>query len=394
MSRKCANWLDTYVQYTRFQEAPEMIHTWVGLSLLAMTVNRSICLPRGYFKIYPNLYVAIVAPSGFSKSSAANIGINSVVSKLKIIDILKEKLTSWFLLDYFDKLTKSKGKCCVTIYAPEMKNFLGDLNKTETVTLLTSFYESPDASAYRTKGGGVLEFKNICVNLLACSTPEWLTLGTTTDEIAGGFTGRFVYVYADSTPRSFPFPEDFVTQDILDLQQDLINDLTHISNIKGNFIISDQAKAEYIMWYKTRKQECRDERLVSYYERKRDLVFKIAMLLSVAQDDSMVIDEDILHTTWSLLTELEVNMGKAFAGVVDDPAMKYKDFIVAQIAKEPGMSMTRSELLRKNWNKFDGMVLDRIIVNLVDAKMLRSYTRQAKEGRDVVYELLTTKRFN
>jgi len=46
------------------------------------------------------------------------------------------------------------------------------------------------------------------------------------------------------------------------------------------------------------------------------------------------------------------------------------------------------------WNKFDGMVLDRIIVNLVDAKMLRSYTRQAKEGRDVVYELLTTKRFN
>jgi hypothetical protein len=360
---------------------------------LASAVRRNLHLPRGYFNIYPNLYIALVAPSGFSKSSAANIGINAIVSKLKSVDLLKEKLTSWFLLDYFDKLTKSKGECCVTIYAPEMKSFLGDLNKTETVTLLTSFYECPDSPAYRTKGGGVLQFKDICINLIACSTPEWLTFGTTTDEIAGGFTGRFVYVYADSTDRSFPFPEDFITPDIADLQQDLVSDLTHISTLKGQFVITNQAKAEYIMWYKTRKQECRDERLVSYYERKRDLIFKIAMLLSVAQDDSMVIDEDILHTTWTMLTDLEINMGKAFSGVVDDPALKYKDFVLAQIAKEPGMTTTRSTLLRRNWNKFDGVVLDRIINNLVDAKMLTSYTRKAKDGLDVVYNLLTSKRF-
>ena len=378
--------------YTQFQEAPEVFHTWVGLSILASTVRRTIVLPRGYFNIYPNLYIALVAPSGFSKSVAANIGTN-ILTTIKDIDVLKEKLTSYFILDYFDKLTKSKGECCVTIYAPEMRNFLGDLNKTETVTLLTSFYECPDSPAYRTKGGGVLLFKNVCINLLACSTPEWLTLGTTTDEIAGGFTGRFVYVYADSTNRSFPFPEDFITPDIMDLKDDLINDLNHIKTIKGQFVLTAQAKAEYIGWYNRRKDECRDERLVSYYERKRDLVFKVAMLLSIAQDDSLVIDEDILRQTWKMLAALEVNMSKAFSGVVDDPALKYKDYVVAQLAKSPGMCMTKSQLLRQNWNKFDGLVLDRIIINLVDAKMIKTFTTKSTEGVDINYQLIDTRRF-
>jgi len=393
MPRVCTNWLKSYIDYTSFQEAPESFHTWVGLSILASTTKRNIYLPRGYFNIFPNLYIALVAPSGFSKSSAANIGANTILSQIKEVDLLKEKLTSWFLLDYFDQLTKAKGECCVTIYAPEMRNFLGDLNKTEIVTLLTSFYECPDSPAYRTKGGGVLQFKDVCINLLACSTPEWLTLGTTTDEIAGGFTGRFVYVYEESTTRSFPFPEDFITSRVTDIRQDLITDLNEIKNLKGQFVITDQAKAEYIVWYINRKDECRDERLVSYYERKRDLVFKVAMLLSISQDDSLVIDEDILHSTWKILAQLETNMSKAFSGVVDDPALKYKDFVVAQIAKEPGMEITRSALLRKNWNKFDGQILDRIVTNLIDAKMVTATSRQLKQGRDVVYQLIDVRRF-
>lgn len=392
MSRKCANWLDTYVQYTLFQEAPKKMHTWVGLLLLASCVQRRVYFPRGYFNIYPNLYVALVAPTGFSKSSAANIGVY-LLEQLKDVELMKEKLTSWFLLDYFDKLTKTKGECCIIIYAPEMRNFLGDLNKTETVTLLTSFYDCPASPAYRTKGGGILQFKNVCINLLACSTPEWLTLGTTTDEIAGGFTGRFVYVYDDITTRSFPFPEDFLTPDIVALKDDLITDLQHIQTIKGKFIITDQAKGEYIHWYTKRKEECKDERLIGYYERKRDLIFKVAMLLAIAQDDYLVIDEDILHAAWTLLSDLEVKLASAFSGVVDDPVLKYKDTIVSQIARNPKLELTKSELLRANWNKMDGVTLERIMNNLIEAKVVKM-CRVTKAGEtDVMFRLIEPRRF-
>jgi len=75
-SRQCKNnWLDTYLEYTAFQEAPLKFHMWTGLSTLASVLQRKVKLPRGYFNIFPNLYVALVAPSGFTKTSAADISI-------------------------------------------------------------------------------------------------------------------------------------------------------------------------------------------------------------------------------------------------------------------------------------------------------------------------------
>jgi len=346
-------------------------------------------LPRGYFNIFPNLYVAIVGPTGITKTTAADIGID-LLEQVKGIELMKEKLTSYFVLEYFDKLTKATGQCCISIYAPEMKNFLGDLNKAEIVAMLTSFYGCPNSPAYRTKGGGVYQFADVCINLLVCSTPEWLTLGTTTDEIAGGFTGRFVYVFEDTTSRSSPFPEDLITPEIMAHKQDLIDDLKHLATVKGQFILTDQAKAEYIIWYNRRDQECTDERMRGYYSRKRDLIFKASMLVSLAQDDSLVIDEDILAKTFQLLADLEKKMVQAFAGIVDDPVSKYKDSILSQIAMAPGQKITRSDVLRKNWNKFDGQILDRIITNLVDARVVTSASVFRGNQADVVYNLIDT----
>jgi len=389
MSRKCtSNWLDTYLEYTAFQEAPRKFHLWTGLSTLASVVKRNIKLPRGYFNIYPNLYVALVAPSGFTKTSAADISIK-FLKEVPSIELIEEKVTSWYILDYFQELTTNKGECCVTMYAPEMKTFLGDLNKAELVAMLTSFYGCPDSSSFRTKGNkGAAIFKDICLNLLACSTPEWLTLGTTTDEIAGGFTGRFVYVFEDIPERSFAFPEDYITPEVQALRQPLIDDLNHIATLKGDFMLTDQAKADYLVWYSTREQECTDERLRGYYARKRDLIFKVAMLLSLSQDDSMLIDEDVLKMTWTILSDIENKMKETFSGIVDDPALKYKDMIVSQLAKAPGQEMSRADLLKKNWNRFDGQILDRIITNLIDAGMLDNYTMKAKKGVKIMYKLV------
>ena len=119
-------------------------------------------------------------------------------------------------------------------------------------------------------------------------------------------------------------------------------------------------------------------------------MFKLAMLLSLAQDDSLVIDEDILNLTFQMLAELEIKMVQAFSGVVDDPALKYKDTILAQIATAPGQNLTRSALLRKNWNKFDGQILDRIATNLCDARVIESRSRQTGNRTDIVYQLIDT----
>jgi len=190
--------------------------------------------------------------------------------------------------------------------------------------------------------------------------------------------------------KSFAFPEDFITPQVQALRQPLIDDLKTIAELKGDFIITDQAKADYLVWYSNRDKECTDERLRGYYARKRDLIFKIAMLLSVSQDDSLLIDENVLEMTWTILSNIEIKMKAAFSGIVDDPSMKYKDMIVSQLAKAPGQELSRADLLKKNWNRFDGQILDRILTNLSDAGMLDQYSKKAKKGVIIMYKLIDT----
>uniref|UniRef100_A0A6M3KJ98 Putative primase n=1 Tax=viral metagenome TaxID=1070528 RepID=A0A6M3KJ98_9ZZZZ len=390
--RKCTeNWIETYVEYSANLEASLKFHVWIGLSVIASVLQRKVYYPRGYFNIYPNLYVGIIGPTGDGKTTAANVG-TEFLKQIPDVEFIEEKATSYYLYELFDQFTKTGHDCCCSIYAPEMKNFLADLNKTELVSMLTSFYTCPNAPMYRLKaqlvGGRKMQFKNVCVNLLACSTPEWLTTGTTTDDIYGGFTGRFVYVYEDSSDRSFPFPEDFMTARMPKLKQDLLDDLLHINTLKGPFIITDQAKAEYTVWYNDRKKECKDERLIGYYARKRDLVLKVSMLLAVAKDDDLIIDESVLHMAWKLLNQTEERMAEAFSGVMTDPALRYKDLVVSMLARAPSHTLTRDEILRKQWHKFDGVVLDRIVTNLIEAKMVKSYTKDIGGIRHIMYELL------
>lgn len=386
MLRKCAtSWISTYVEYTRFQQAPPRYHVWTALALLASAVSRNVCMERGYYQLYPNLYVVLVGSTGISKTTATDIGINHILSAVPTVTLAKGKITAFWLYDFFGKKTQSQQDCCATIYSAELKNLMENISKTELITMLTELYGCPDSTSYNTKTGGVLSLKNVCINIIASSTPEWLTTGISVNEISGGFTGRFVYIFS-SEHRNIAFPEDFVTPDVMALKQDLIDDLRHISTIKGKFVMTAQAKADYTIWYNKRQEEWRDERLMGYYARKGDLVLKLAMLVALSHGDALVIDEATLQITWEMLNRIEKDMGEAFSGVVDDPVLKYKDMIVSQICREPGQRITRSDLLRKNWNRFDGIVLDRIAQNLIEAKMLRCDNQQGV----VWYQIIDT----
>lgn len=391
MARLCtSNWIETYLRYADAQQGPKAFQLWTAISVIASALGRSVYLDRVYFRTYPNLYIGIIGPTGITKTTTADIGMRLLElanSPTPFTEIMREKLTSWYLYEWFKEMTNLKGRCIATIYAPEMKNFLGDLNKSEMVTLLTSFYGCPDNPTYRTKSNKVYKFANLCINLLACSTPEWLTTGTTVDEIAGGFTGRFVYVYADEDEKSIPFPEDMVDPDFQRIRDMLVDDLRTIAQLQGKFIITDQAKGEYIVWYNQRKAEWNDERMRGYFSRKAETVLKLCMILSAARDDSLIIDEHVLNLAWKILDSVQTTMTGAFSGVVDDPAMRYRDTILRAIKLNPGYCAYRSDLLRLHWSRIDATALDRIINSLLQAAIITSTPCTHRSRQDVKYTI-------
>jgi len=105
------------------------------------------------------------------------------------------------------------------------------------------------------------------------------------------------------------------------------------------------------------------------------------MLCSLAEKNTLELTGRDIKTAMRFLSLIEDKMSEAFAGVVEDPALKYRDLVVAQISRSPGYQLSRVELLRKNWHKFDDQVLGRILDNLVSSRVIEISVMRTAQGR-------------
>jgi len=70
----CA-FLEHYRKYSSGNETPELMHLWVGLSVLAGACEKRLWIDQGYFRLYLNLYVILLAPAGVcAKSTSMDLG--------------------------------------------------------------------------------------------------------------------------------------------------------------------------------------------------------------------------------------------------------------------------------------------------------------------------------
>ena len=70
MERECkSGFISTYLKYVEPQESPAIFHTWTAISTIANVLRRRVWIERGYYTLYPNLYVILVSSSGVGKKS-------------------------------------------------------------------------------------------------------------------------------------------------------------------------------------------------------------------------------------------------------------------------------------------------------------------------------------
>ena len=274
------NWLYKYLKYTDQMESPSAFHIWSGLSAMSCCLARKVWINRGFYTLYPNQYIILVAESAFCrKSTAVSVAINDLLQTAQIATINKDKMTAEKLcveLSRGDKEQKLDN--AITIFVPELATFLGaSAFHSGIIPLLTSFYECPSSADYKTKASGEFHMSNVCINLVGATTLDWMSTNLPGDTVEGGFTGRVIFVVAEEPRLSNPWPE--LSNDEIILRTELIQDLTRINNFMGAFAITPGAKDEFSKWYNHRTEGL-DLRLRGYYGRKGDHVLKIALCIS------------------------------------------------------------------------------------------------------------------
>lgn len=287
MHRNFPDWLDAFLEYSSYSEAPKRMRFWVGVSTLAGALRRRVWLDMAYFKWVPNFFIIMVAPPGIvSKSTTVNVGM-SLLRKVPGINFGPDVCTWQSLVkaleDHKEQISLNGHDAIVTseltIESSELGNLLNPQDR-EMVDLLVTLWDGRAVFSKITKMSGSETIENPWINIIACTTPSWIAGNVPEYMIGGGFTSRCIFIYEEVKEKYVAYPGLQIPQDLGQTQQKLIQDLERISLLSGSFRLLPSAivwgNAWYRHHYENRPVGLDDDRFGGYIARKQTHLHKLA----------------------------------------------------------------------------------------------------------------------
>ena len=385
-------WLADYLSYAQVGEAHVGWHHWCGLVILAACCRRNFYLLGGHKRMYPNLYVLLEGASGSGKNTAIERAQNLLgyVNKALLrragatpglaptIEMLSGKMTPPKLLKGLMGANGSTGlhkidplntkddtpgayESVATIIAPEAATLLSrdQFGVDQLIVLLTQAYDGwlEDDTDKR----GRLHIANVALTLLLGSTMSWLRENITATVFQGGFMGaRCLMIPKSPTNRSYPDEPLIDPIERMALAEALCGYAEHPPT---EMIVSREAQALYIDWYNNRPRLSEDDRIASYYGRKRVYIKKLAMLYALSRAHVPVIQLGDMADAMALLQWEETAMVEGFRQVLAPMAATDAEFVLNCIASAGG-AIRRDALAAKCGTRLTVRQLDDVMRGL------------------------------
>lgn len=338
-SRKCKDWLVSYLEYTDPTEAPTTFHFWCGISTIAAALQRHVWIDMGFFEWVPNFYIILVAPPGIvNKTSTINIG-SRMLRELKTIHEGPNVLTWQALVqtmatasEMFECNGEFHTQCALHIAAGELGNLLDPSNR-DLLDVLTALWDGqrePFRKITKTQGSDTII--NPCLNLIAGTTPAWISTHVPEHFIGGGLASRCIFLFANQKRRLEAYPKQHYTAQHSALYDALVHDLELINTLKGEYTLTPEAMAWGEAWYeshyKTHSRTMATSRFGGYLARKQTHIHKLAMVLAAASSDGLRITAEHLQKAERIITATEAALSQVFAGIGETPEGRHLSEIV------------------------------------------------------------------
>ncbi len=368
--RKTDNWLMSYLEYTSGQESPEIFHLWCGISAIAAILERGSKLDRGYYCLYPNLYIVLVSDSAVSRKTAALDIIKPFVREaVPNIHIIGHRDSPQGFIHILSKRYEETGVGAGYIIKDELVTFLkssaADYSIVQVLTEAYSIQDSP--LKLHTLKWGWVECENVCINLLAASTPEWIRDSLPTYAIEGGFTGRVIFVYQMASGKKIAHPR--VTDRMRKLRKDLIEDLKEIRRINGFWVETPEAYEWFEDWYENVfKPDQMEPELKSYAGRKHDTLLKLSMIMAAARSSNTLIGVIDMEEALRVLNMIERSAPMIMRRLQTSPGGESNTRVMRTIQRKG--EIRYSELLRSLAYCMNAVHLREVLDTLIAAEMV------------------------
>lgn len=295
MNYKNKDFLWLYNYLTGKSEIPNGYHGWAVLSLIAALAAKRVWFEKFKgSKLYPNIYVLLLGPSGIGKGGAIGHAMR-ILEAAELdppVNIYRGSTTHAHLEDVLGKPFKVEEEY---VYPPsylwlimdELANNLGDAKLSERfIKMMTELYTGDYDISGGTRTHGLRKVSKPSVNWFAGTTVDWLFDAIARKEVFSGFTARVFFCFREYTDVRHAQPA--VPDDYDEALEHLVNKIRLIHLAEGPFQFTPEAQKIKDTWYMTRPIP-KDEEMLAAWKRGDDLVIKLCMIFSLADKPDLII---------------------------------------------------------------------------------------------------------
>ena len=363
------NFIDLYARLTERHEAPEIFHRWLSLICVSAAIGRNCWVERPWYRIYPSLYVILVAPTGKCRKGGAMRIAMKFVSRIPELEVVREKATPKSLMDclYMQGRSREDGCSQAFVYAEEADNFLSRKAYVGGIyPILTALADNLEAPIEdRSHQEGVAQLKNIYLNILAGTTPQWLFRSVPQEAASIGLASRTIFICQMVGRRFHDQKED------KELEKLMMDILLEIHDLHGKFEMDEKSSRWYDTIYRTPQVVLApSEPTMGYYERKHDLFLKLAMLYSAAESNERTIIPKNMYRAQETLNEMEKFMGMAYCSIGNPVFSWVMSRVIREVTERGWVSYKRLANLMRNKGEASLRMLDESLNILVQGEYL------------------------
>jgi hypothetical protein len=364
-----SNFVDLFIDHFKEYESPTSFWRWAAYSTIAATLRTKVYYAHGNSKVFPNIYVILLADSAEFRKGAPIMAARSLISITRATKIFSGTASIQAILEELatDIADKSgmplKGGSSI-ITADELASFF--VSDPRLIPLLTDIWEprvGDDVYSYKLRSGDI-KIKDLCTSMLAASNETFLREVYDSRAIYGGLLGRTYMIKPDETrpPNSLMFMMDLEKYE--KGKKVLVDALFKIKTLEGPVSRTPEAAQIYDDWYNDLyKKYKKHPDKTGVLQRMHTNVLKLAIVLACAnyskEITATIFEEAILQVT-NLKQNYEVYVMSAGK---NNFAQIGTTLLVAAYAK-PDKTITRKEFMLKNWNDVTAEDFDKIVETL------------------------------
>jgi hypothetical protein len=368
-------WFGSYLQETLASESPTAFHFMCACVALGAMTDRRFWVSKGHYRVYPNLNLMLIAPTGKCRKTASINIMLDVLMKAKYEKFIVGVTTpEAFVLD----IGANDPASCIVI-GREMAAFFRKSKYLEgMIPLFTDLIDCPDEWRSLTIGRGKLVLKNVMMSGVYGTTMDWVNTNLPPDVFGGGFMRRHLISHQTRTTRLSPLGDGWDQG----ATRRLADGLTMLTTGVHEFKLDGDARNWYINWYTKSKSSPThegEERMEGYLESKPDHLLRVAMLLQLSGGKRELTTES-LERGLQVLDWLEQFLPQAFSAMASSSVGEMEDKILRYI-RNAGGRMTHSDLVRRMSKYVTADKLYQMVNTLKEGEMLEEKPKTAMEGR-------------